>query len=75
MKIISCKKKLIGISLGLIVIGILITGIGFGMQGFGVTKQLEYNTHKWYQTIRIDNGSWSYGVNIGDGIHLMYLGN
>lgn len=74
MNIINCKKKLIKISICLIGIGILILGIGFGVQNIGTTKLGEYDTHKWYQTIRVIDGSWSYGFNISDDVSIFHIG-
>lgn len=73
MNIISNKKKLIGISIGLVVIGILITGIGFGIQGSGLNSQKENEPRRWYQTIRIDDGTWSYGLDFTEYIHLFKI--
>jgi uncharacterized membrane protein len=75
MNIIRNNKKLIGISLCLIIAGILITGIGFGIQGSGLNSVKENQPRRWYQTIRIDDGTWSYGLDFTDNIHLFKIEN
>ncbi|WP_297523115.1 hypothetical protein [uncultured Clostridium sp.] len=54
MIIKNFKKKIITTGLGLIVIGFIISIIGFGMSGFD-TKIFNLNgERKWYQTITIE---------------------
>lgn len=51
------KKKAIGISKYLILIGMVITLVGFGLTGFNFNKIKESGTHKWYHTLYIDGDS------------------
>ena len=73
MSMMRNKKILISISICLIVIGILITGVGFGIQGSGLNSQLENQPRRWYQTIGYKDGTWSYGFDFTDNLHLFKM--
>jgi len=48
------NKKAIKISIYLIVIGLVVAILGFGISGFDINKFGKEDTYKWYRTIRIN---------------------
>lgn len=52
--IINKKEKIIKISIALIVIGIVISIVGFGIGGFNLDVFKSSNTQKWYNVIDIN---------------------
>ena len=63
---VNKTKKFATISIILIVIGVTIGSIGFGMVGFRVSKLEEPKEKRWYQTIYVnDQGIYSLGVKLG----------
>lgn len=76
MKIRKFKRKMIIISLVLLLSGTLISIAGFGLVGFNFDVLKERVIEDaWYQTIHINNDNLWYGVVLGDNIHLMNIGN
>ena len=62
MIIRSFKRKLIATSVGLIMIGLIISIIGFRIGGFDLDAFKPTDTQKWYKTINIDDDfSFSIG--------------
>ncbi|MDV4150725.1 hypothetical protein R0131_07730 [Clostridium sp. AL.422] len=51
MIIKNFKKKIINISVCLIIIGLIISAVGFLMDGFDSTPQKSNDTQKWYRII------------------------
>ncbi|MDU1314798.1 MAG: hypothetical protein E6940_12150 [Clostridium septicum] len=51
MIIKNLKRKIINISVSLIVIGFIISMVGFGIGGFDLTSFKLSDTQKWYRTI------------------------
>lgn len=76
MKIMKFKRRCIILSLIFILSGALISIAGFGVAGFNYNN-LKENTldDAWYQTIHINNDNLWYGVNLGNNIHLMSIGD
>lgn len=76
MIIKKIKRKCIILSLVLILTGTLISIAGFGVVGFNY-NELKENAIKeaWYQTIHINNDNLWYGVELGNNIHLLNIGN
>ena len=76
MKIKKFKRKCTILSLILIITGALISITGFGIAGFNY-NDLKGQTIKesWYQTVHIDNDNLWYGVDLGNDIHLLHIGN
>lgn len=60
MIIINLKRKIINISVSLIVIGLIISTVGFGIDGFDLTLFKSSDTQKWYRTIIIDDNFFSF---------------
>lgn len=60
MIIINFKRKIINISVSLIVIGLIISIVGFGIDGFDLTSFKSSDTQKWYRTIIIDDDFFSF---------------
>ena len=75
MKIRNYKKKLISLSVILIIVGISISAVGFGLTGFNINKLEETGTNKWYRTFHVEDGSYSLGINLGDDSFLTHIGN
>lgn len=76
MKINKFKRKCIILSLILIITGVLISATGFGVVGFNYDDLKEQTTKdSWYQTVHIDNDNLWYGVDLGNNIHLLSIGN
>ena len=74
MKIVNFKKKCIAVSLVLLLVGGMIALSGFAMTGFSSHSFEEANGHRWYQTIYLEDGAWTYGVQISEGTHLLKIG-
>ena len=62
MLIRNFKRKIINISIGLIVIGFIISMVGFGIDGFDLTSFKSSDTHKWYRTININENFFSFDI-------------
>lgn len=62
MIIRNFKRKIINISVSLIVIGFIISMVGFGIGGFDLTSFKSSDTQKWYRTINIDDNSFSFTI-------------
>lgn len=64
------------LSLILIVTGVLIFIAGFGLVGFNYNVLKEQTIQEtWYQTILIDYNNLWYGIDLGNNIHLLSIGN
>ncbi|MEG1410977.1 MAG: hypothetical protein RSD36_14165 [Terrisporobacter sp.] len=63
MIIRNFKRKVVNISLGLIVIGFIISIVGFGIDGFDLTTFKSSDSHKWYKIINSNDGFFSFGIN------------
>lgn len=63
MVIKKFNKKTIIISLSLIVLGFMISLIGFNIAKFDLSNFKETDSHKWYRTIQIDENSFSFSIN------------
>lgn len=76
MKIKGFKRKCIILSLGFIIAGAVISTAGFGVVGFNY-NYLKENAidDAWYQTVHISNDNCWYGVELGNNINLMNIGN
>lgn len=76
MKIRKIKKKCIILSLVLILAGSFISIVGFGVVGFnfGYLKKNPIDD-AWYHTIHINNDNLWYGVDLGNNIHLLNIGD
>lgn len=76
MKIKKFKRKCKILSLVLILTGTVISIAGFGIVGFDYNN-LKENALKdtWYQTIHVSENNVWYGVDLGNNIHLMSIGN
>jgi hypothetical protein len=76
MKIERFKRKCIILSLVFIIVGLLISTAGFGVAGFNY-NHLKENAFDdaWYQTIHISDDNLWYGVDLGNNIHLLSIGN
>jgi hypothetical protein len=75
MRIKDYKKKCILLSITLIIVGTFISFAGFGLTGFDVNKFEETGIHKWYRTIQVDDGSYSYGIKFGKDFSIINIGN
>jgi len=76
MKITRFKSKCIKLSLVLILVGALISTVGFGVTGFSYNRLKESAINDdWYQTIHISNDNLWYGTVLGNNIHLLSIGN
>lgn len=66
MKIKNLKKKITGISAAFILSGAVIGLIGYGMAGFHAGNLEQEGEPRWYQTIHVENGTFWWGVNLGN---------
>jgi hypothetical protein len=75
MKLMKLKKKCIVLSLVLILVGALVSLVGFGTAGFNY-DQLRNNTigDSWYQTVHISKDNQWYGIDLGNNFHIMSIG-
>ena len=64
MRIINYKKKGISISIKLIIIGAVISLIGFGLLGFDINKFDKAGAHQWYSTVHVTDGNFSLGIDL-----------
>lgn len=48
------RKKMISYSIALILVGVVISIIGFGISGFNLDTFKSLDSEKWYRTINID---------------------
>jgi|GEM_PF-1391905 hypothetical protein len=77
MNIKNYKRKLVVLSLVLILTGSIISLAGFGSVGFKYNRLKEKMLNdKWYQTIHINSNDdpW-YGIDFGNNIHLFVFGD
>lgn len=56
------KKKFIITSVCLIIIGLVISIVGFGICSFDLNTFESNDTQKWYKTINIDEDSFSFTI-------------
>lgn len=76
MRMNRTKRKLINLCLKLIMIGALISIVGFGMVGFNYKKLMNQTiTEKWYHTIHINDENLWYGVRLGNDFFMMNIGS
>lgn len=76
MKIKKLKRKCVIVSLVLILTGAIISLLGFGIVDFNYNYLKENPIDEaWYQTIHISNDNLWYGVDLGNNIHLLSIGN
>lgn len=62
MIIRNFKRKVVNISVSLIVIGFIITMAGFGIGRFDLTSFKSSDTPKWYKTININENFFSFTI-------------
>jgi hypothetical protein len=77
MSIKNFKKKMIGLSLLVILAGAFVSIAGFGLTGFNYDRLKETADHNvWYQTIHVNSSDnlW-YGIDLGNEVHLFVLGD
>lgn len=75
MKIKNFKRKCIQLSLILILVGSLVTAVGFGAFGFNIDRLKETPVEEtWYKTIHIDDKNFWYGIELGNDVHLLSIG-
>jgi hypothetical protein len=76
MKMKKLKRKCVIVSLVLILTGAIISLLGFGVVDFNYNYLKENPIDEaWYQTIHISNDNLWYGVDLGNNIHLLSIGN
>lgn len=76
MKIQNINKKIIIVSLILILAGTFISFIGYGAAGFNYQKLKEgTNENVWYQTFHMNDDNFWYGIDLGNDISLFAIGN
>lgn len=70
------KKRIILVSLILILTGTFISIVGFGTADFNYNQLKEsVDEDVWYQTIHIKNDNVWYGIGLGDNVSLFVIGN
>lgn len=62
MIIRNFKRKIVNISVSLILIGTIISIAGFGIAGFDLTSFQSNDAKKWYRTIYIDENFLSFTI-------------
>ncbi len=74
MKIQNFKKKCLSGSLILLLVGFIIAGAGFAMTGFSPSSFEKAGGHRWYQTIYVEHGVLSYGVQLSENVSILKIG-
>lgn len=64
MIIRNFRRKFITSSIALIIIGLIIVIVGFGLSGFNLKVFKENNTPKWYKTFYVDDSGFSIGFKL-----------
>ena len=62
MIIRNFKRRTITTSVSLIVIGLIISIVGFGISGFDLNTFKSTDTQKWYKTINIEDNFFSFTI-------------
>lgn len=74
IKVKNFKKKFLKAGLILIVAGTLITLVGLAQNNFTAAAYAEADGHRWYQTIYLEEGDWSFGVEFNSRLCIPKIG-
>jgi hypothetical protein len=74
MKIKNFKKKILSLGAILLIAGLALAFLGLSQNNFSTTPYEEANGHRWYQTLYLEDGQWTFGVTITPSLNIPKIG-